>query len=155
LTFILYHLLPLLSTLFSSLPSLYPLLFLSYLLFSPNLPQRLNNRSLGPGGSRGKSAAALAARKEGRSKYQFEATASDDELEDELDENLDETLEVTRRLKALAVASGDEITRHNERLVRINDKAEGLDLKILQNVSRLKKVCLSFLFTLVIRLNSS
>jgi hypothetical protein len=120
-------------------PRLSPPLFL---VSSPHSrpPQRLNDRSFGPGGSRGKSAAALAARKEGRTKYQFEATASDDELEDELDENLGETLEVTRRLKALAVASGDEITRHNERLVRINDKAAGLDLKILQNVSRLKRV---------------
>ena len=48
----------------------------------------------------------MAARKEARQKYQFEATGSDDELEDELDENLDETLDVTRRLKALAVAAG-------------------------------------------------
>jgi len=48
----------------------------------------------------------MAARKEARSKYQFEGGASDDELEDELDDNLEETLDVTRRLKALAVAAG-------------------------------------------------
>lgn len=82
----------------------YPIL--SYLLtIFFLLNQRLNDRSLNPS-SRGQSAAALAARKEGRSKYQFEATASDDELEDELDDDLNETLDVTKRLKALAVASG-------------------------------------------------
>ncbi|CDZ97189.1 SNAP-25 (synaptosome-associated protein) component of SNARE complex [Phaffia rhodozyma] len=79
-------------------------------------------------------------RKEARSRYQFEATESDDELEDELDDNLTETLDVTKRLKALALASGDEIKSHNERLTRINNKAEGLDLKIIQNVERLKNV---------------
>jgi hypothetical protein len=48
----------------------------------------------------------MAARKEARAKYQFEGGASDDELEDELDDNLDETLDVTKRLKALAMATG-------------------------------------------------
>lgn len=118
------------------------------------------------------------AKKESRSRYQFEATESDDELEDELDTNLDETLDVTRRLKALAMAAGcvadsftppfsslpssmasfrigadlhldsflrsanlrEEINTHNERLNRINDKAESLDLNILRNTARLKNV---------------
>ncbi|KAL7413418.1 hypothetical protein BDY24DRAFT_407053 [Mrakia frigida] len=102
--------------------------------------QRLNNRSLGGSTQRGPVAGAMAARKEARAKYQFEGGASDDELEDELDDNLEETLDVTRRLKALAVAAGSEIQSHNDRLTRINDKAENLDIKILTNVERLKKV---------------
>lgn len=40
----------------------------------------------------------------------------------------------------LAVAAGEEINTHNDRLNRINDKAEGLDLNILRNTARLKNV---------------
>jgi hypothetical protein len=105
--------------------------------------QRLNDRRLGETSAYRSAHAGQAsaeAKKEARSRYQFEATESDDELEDELDSNLDETLDVTRRLKALAMAAGEEINTHNERLNRINDKAEGLDINILRNTARLKNI---------------
>lgn len=41
-----------------------------------------------------------------RGRYQFEATASDDEVEDEIDGNLDEMSNVVGRLKMLATTAG-------------------------------------------------
>lgn len=41
-----------------------------------------------------------------RGRYQFEATASDDEVEDEIDSNLDEMSSVVGRLKMLATTAG-------------------------------------------------
>src|ERR1700727_2083595 len=45
----------------------------------------------------------LTERKAERKRYQFEATASDDEMEDELDDNLDEIGNATKTLKALSM----------------------------------------------------
>lgn len=106
--------------------------------------QRLNNAT-GPG--YGESAedrmplpGQAKARKDARARYQFEATASDDELEDELDENLDETLEVTKRLKKLATAMGDEVTGQNSRLTRVTDKTEDLEFGLMKNTEKLKRI---------------
>lgn len=84
-------------------------------------------------------AGALEARKKARGRYQFEATGSDDELEDELDENLNETLEVTKTLKRLAMAAGEEIDTHNKRLGGITDKTGDLDVAIIKNTDRLRR----------------
>ncbi|KAE8542904.1 hypothetical protein D1P53_000967 [Cryptococcus gattii VGV] len=80
------------------------------------------------------------AKKDARSRYQFDATASDDELEDELDENLDETLEISRRLKGLATAMGDEVSGQNSRLTRVTDKTENLEFAVMKNTERLKRI---------------
>jgi hypothetical protein len=80
------------------------------------------------------------AKKDARAKYQIDATASDDELEDELDENLDETYEVTKRLKKLATAMGDEVTGQNKRLGNITGKTEDLEFAVMQNTERLKRI---------------
>lgn len=80
------------------------------------------------------------AKKEARAKYQFDATASDDELEDELDQNLDETYEVTKRLKNLATAMGDEVNGQNTRLGRITNKTDDLEFAVMQNTERLKNI---------------
>jgi len=80
------------------------------------------------------------AKQEARKKFQFEATASDDELEDELDENLDETYEVTKRLKNLATAMGDEVSGQNSRLTRVTDKTENLEFAVMKNTERLKRI---------------
>lgn len=102
--------------------------------------RRLNSASSGqPYGSSGPKAGAMEAKRQARSRYQFEATASDDELEDEIDENLNETLEVTRTLKRLAMAAGEEIDTHNKRLAGITDKTGDLDLAIMKNTERLKR----------------
>ncbi|KAH7335145.1 hypothetical protein B0J17DRAFT_576166 [Rhizoctonia solani] len=80
------------------------------------------------------------ARQAARSRYQFEATASDDELEDELDDNLDEIHDVAKRLKALAVASGQELDVQNARLNKITNKTDQLDTKIVRATDRLKRI---------------
>ncbi|WWC58763.1 uncharacterized protein I303_101307 [Kwoniella dejecticola CBS 10117] len=80
------------------------------------------------------------AKKEARSRYQFDATASDDELEDELDDNLNETYEVTKRLKNLATAMGDEVGGQNQRLTRVTDKTENLEFAVMKNTERLKRI---------------
>ncbi|CCO29254.1 Protein transport protein sec9 [Rhizoctonia solani AG-1 IB] len=80
------------------------------------------------------------ARQAARARYQFEATASDDELEDELDDNLDEIHDVAKRLKALAVASGQELDAQNSRLNKITNKTDQLDTKIVRATDRLKRI---------------
>lgn len=88
------------------------------------------------GRSRMKSAEQLAAQKEQRKRYQFEANASDDELEDELDDNLDEISDMTKRLKALGMTMGEELDKQNGRIKRIEDKTVGLDQRIFSNTER-------------------
>lgn len=80
------------------------------------------------------------ARKDARARYQFDATESDDELEDELDQNLDETYEVTKRLRSLATAMGDEVGGQNSRLTRVTDKTENLEFAVMKNTERLKRI---------------
>jgi hypothetical protein len=96
----------------------------------------------GPGGIRGrfKTEEQLLARTEQRKRYQFEATASDDEAEDELDNNLDEISDATKRLKALGMAMGQELENQNTRIDRLEQKTVGLDNKIFRNTERLKKI---------------
>lgn len=87
----------------------------------------------GAGSQRIKTQAQMNLRKEQRKRYQFEATASDDELEDELDGNLDEIHDVTKRLKAMGTAMGQELDQHIDRISRITSKADDLDNKIFTN----------------------
>lgn len=80
------------------------------------------------------------AKKDARARYQFDATASDDDLEDELDDNLDETYEVTKRLKNLATAMGDEVTGQNARLGRVTNKTEDLEYGVAKTTARLANI---------------
>jgi len=98
-----------------------------------NTDELLGNRRLNTGDQ-------INARKEQRKRFQFEATASDDELEDEMDDNLDEISDATKRLKALGMAMGQELDSQNARIERIDGKAVGLDNRIFRNTERLKKI---------------
>ncbi|KAG1750025.1 uncharacterized protein EDB91DRAFT_1244615 [Suillus paluster] len=82
----------------------------------------------------------LATRKEQRKRYQFEAGASDDELEDELDDNLNEISAITKNLKALGTAMGQELDQQNSRLVTIEQKTTTLDNGVFRNTERLKRI---------------
>lgn len=95
-------------------------------------------QTYGEGGSSrfNKTATELNLRKEQRKRYQFEATGSDDELEDELDDNLNEIADVTKRLKALGSAMGQELDTQNDRITRITDKADTLDNALFRNTQR-------------------
>lgn len=91
-----------------------------------------------PGGRRIKTQSEVDLRKSQRQRYQFDATASDDELEDELDDNLDEIHAVTKRLKALGSAMGQELDDQNKRIDRITSKADDLDNKIFSNTQAVR-----------------
>jgi hypothetical protein len=93
------------------------------------------------GGGRLRTQEQIAVRKEQRKRYQFDATASDDELEDELDDNLDGISDVTKRLKALGTAMGEELDKQNARIDRIGEKTVNLDNNIFRNTER---VCRPF-----------
>ncbi|KAJ2927187.1 hypothetical protein H1R20_g9936, partial [Candolleomyces eurysporus] len=92
------------------------------------------------GGSRFRSAEQQSARKEQRKRFQFEKSASDDELEDELDDNLDEIGDAVKRLKSLGMTMGQELDSQNTRIERIDGKAGGLDNRLFRNTERLKKI---------------
>ncbi|KAG9314380.1 hypothetical protein JVU11DRAFT_5177 [Chiua virens] len=97
----------------------------------------LSNES---GSGRFRTAEQLTARKEQRKRYQFEAAASDDELEDEIDDNLDEISKVAKSLKALGTAMGQELDTQNNRLDDISDKTTSLDGGVFRQTQRLKKI---------------
>lgn len=94
---------------------------------------------VGLNGRRTRSAAQQALQKEQRKRYQFEATGSDDEMEDELDDNLDEISDVTKRLKALGTAMGQELDNQNNRIGRIEEKTVSLDNKVFRNTERVRR----------------
>ena len=100
------------------------------------------------GSDRTLTATELNMRKEQRKRYQFEATASDDEIEDEIDGNLDEIAGMTKRLKALGTAMGEELDRQNVRIGRITEKTDGLDNRLYVNTQRVRQYdCCAFAMT--------
>lgn len=88
--------------------------------------------------SRFKTAEEVAARNEQQKRYQFEATASDDEIEDELDNNLDEIGDMSKRLKALGMAMGQEIDNQIGRIDAIEGKAVRVEQRIHMNTTRVR-----------------
>ncbi|KAK0567497.1 Protein transport protein S9 plasma membrane t-SNARE [Tilletia horrida] len=81
-----------------------------------------------------------AARMAQRARYQFEASASDDEIEDELDANLDEISAITNRLNKMGRAMGQELDDQNKRLNRMTDKASHVDTKIYSSTQKLSHI---------------
>lgn len=75
-----------------------------------------------------------------RKRYQFEQTASDDEMEDELDDNLDEIAHATRSLKAIALAAGEELDRQNDRIDEISKKTRILNTRVDTTTNRVSRV---------------
>ncbi|KAM0750808.1 hypothetical protein T439DRAFT_334447 [Meredithblackwellia eburnea MCA 4105] len=75
-----------------------------------------------------------------RSRYQFEATESDDEVENEIDGNLDELSGISGRLKTLALAAGQQLEDQNKVLVGIAGKVDRLDAGLVKSTMRLNKV---------------
>ncbi|CCM01960.1 uncharacterized protein FIBRA_04033 [Fibroporia radiculosa] len=98
------------------------------------------NGAVGGSGRFNRTGAELNARKEQRKRYQFDATASDDELEDELDDNLDEISSITKNLKALGTAMGQELDSQNMHIDRITGKADTLDNALFRNTQKLNKI---------------
>ena len=82
-------------------------------------------------------------RKEERSRYQFEATASDDELEDSIDDDLDQIAGVAKNLKALGLAMNTELDSQNNRLERISDKTDKLGMRVQLNTAKVSRLYLT------------
>lgn len=99
---------------------------------------------IGDARSRFKTAEQLTSRKEQRKRFQFDATASDDELEDELDGNLDEIGDATKRLKAIGMAMGQELDDQKRRIDIIEQKAVRTEEKIILNTERVRSYPPSF-----------
>jgi len=102
----------------------------------------------GIGGRRQLTGAQQAIRKEQRSRFQFDATNSDDEAEDELDDNLTEIGDMTKRLKALGTSMGQELDSQNQRIDRIGEKATTLDNRMFKNTERVSFMPNLFVFFL-------
>lgn len=75
-----------------------------------------------------------------RSRFQFEATESDDELEDELDNNMDEIGQLSAKLNRLGKAMGTEINEQNQRIQRLGDKSTNLDTRIFAGTQKLERI---------------
>lgn len=75
-----------------------------------------------------------------RSRYQFEATASDDEVEDEIDTNLDELGGLAGRLKMLSTTMGTEVDGQNKKLGKVGGKVDSLDNNVIRSTQRLARV---------------
>ncbi|GAA5997221.1 uncharacterized protein JCM10292_000107 [Rhodotorula paludigena] len=75
-----------------------------------------------------------------RARYQFEATASDDEVEDEIDDNLDELGGLAGRLKTLGMAMGSEVDAQNKKLGKMATKVDTLDNNVVRSTQRLGRV---------------
>jgi len=111
--------------------------------------QREEEEGIGPNGRRNRTAAQQALRQEQRKRFQFEATASDDEFENELDDNLDEISDVAKRLKALGTTMGQELDTQNNRIERIEEKTVSLDNRVFRNTERVRRPMREF-FALVL-----
>ncbi|KAI5793146.1 plasma membrane snare protein-like protein [Geopyxis carbonaria] len=103
--------------------------------------QNIDNALGGRGGYRpsattGRTKASLAE----RSKYQFEGDEEDDEMENEIDANLDQLGGVAGRLKALAIATGQETDRQNAKIDQIMKKSDDVDDRITVTHNRIKKI---------------
>lgn len=74
------------------------------------------------------------------SRYVFEGTASDEELETRIDDDLDEMRTVTGQLNLVSRTMGAEIDEQVKRIDRIGDKADALDVKLLRQTRQLEKI---------------
>jgi protein transport protein SEC9 len=72
-------------------------------------------------------------------RYQFEATASDDEMEEEISKDLDEISETTKRLHELGRAMGEELDHQNGWIEGITEKTDRLDGKIRVNIDKVRR----------------
>jgi len=108
------------------------------------LDQSMRGGYGGPGGARGGYGGGYGANRprdmEARKKYQFEADESDDEKEREIEDNLDALGGAASRLKALALATGQEVDRQNKQIDGIAGKTDDVSRGVHLNTERLKRI---------------
>jgi protein transport protein SEC9 len=91
-------------------------------------------------GRRFKTQEQRADRKNQRARYQFEATASDDEVEDEIDDNLDQLGAAVAQMKALGITMGQEVDSQIGRIGRIEEKTTKLDNRVYRNTENVSPI---------------
>lgn len=73
-------------------------------------------------------------------RYQFENDSEDDEMEKELAANLDQIGLYAKKLKSTANTMGMEVDSQNQRLRKIEDDADRLDIDVHMNSARLNSI---------------
>lgn len=73
-------------------------------------------------------------------RYQFENDEDDNEMEVEIDRNLDKIGQISGRLKKLAIETGKEIDSQQDRIKKIENDTDDLDIKIHVNTTRLTNI---------------
>lgn len=73
-------------------------------------------------------------------RYQFENDSEDDEMEKELASNLDQIHNYSKKLKSTALAMNQEVDAQNERLRKIEEDADRLDISVHLNSTRLSNI---------------
>lgn len=73
-------------------------------------------------------------------RYQFENDSEDDEMEKELAGNLDQIAAYSKKLKNSASVMGQEVSAQNDRLKRIEDDADRLDINVHLNTTQLNNI---------------
>ena len=63
-----------------------------------------------------------------------------DEMEVEIDRNLSQIQQVSGRLKKLAISAGEEIDAQQQRLDRVENNTDDLDIKINMNTNKLSYI---------------
>lgn len=73
-------------------------------------------------------------------RYQFENDSEDDEMEKELGSNLDQIANYSKKLRSTAQTIGQEVGAQNDRLRKIEEDADRLDINVHLNSSRLNNI---------------
>ncbi|KAJ6627445.1 hypothetical protein B0H10DRAFT_386973 [Mycena sp. CBHHK59/15] len=74
-----------------------------------------------------------------RGRFQFEANASDDDMENELDRNLGEIEGLVKNMRSVGLAMGGELDRQNERISVLDEKTGRLDGRLYNNTMQLQR----------------
>ncbi|KAJ7122818.1 hypothetical protein C8R44DRAFT_784625 [Mycena epipterygia] len=90
-------------------------------------------------GAQGISESSRQVRSAERSRFQFEADRSDDEMEDEIDRNLDEISGLVRALRDVGTAMGEEVDRQNGTIAGLDVKTVKLGGKLENNTVQLHR----------------
>lgn len=73
-------------------------------------------------------------------RYQFENDSEDDEMEKELATNLDQIAAYSKKLRNTATVMGQEVGAQNDRLRKIEEDADRLDINVHLNSTRLNNL---------------
>lgn len=73
-------------------------------------------------------------------RYQFENDSEDDEMEKELAANLDQIASYSKKLRNTATVMGQEVGAQNDRLRKIEEDADRLDINVHLNSTRLNNI---------------